>query len=191
MLPEKELLNFLVVRSSIDNHLVNLSAKVNESLETETHKPKNSSNFKLIKLQCFQLPMISDGSWISNSSRFQVLLLCAMDILFFVWLLSAAFAGFILWAAFCKAFYSIRGEFGKKLVRQEFDHRSFHVVEGDYTTNLIYEEIFVEKVYFKRHISLDKERPTLVIDVGGNHGFFSAFVAEHFEHSRLEHLQSA
>ncbi|CAE7473317.1 sdnD, partial [Symbiodinium necroappetens] len=115
-----------------------------------------------------------------------------------IWLFPAFVAGSILWAVSCKIFYRIRGEFGKDLVIQRFGQHAFHVVSGDYSSKLIYEEIFRKKVYFKRGVSLDgfddrqdrqeKERKPcgpLVLDVGGNLGFFSAFVAEHFRGSRI------
>ena len=114
-----------------------------------------------------------------------------------IWLFPAFVAGSILWAVSCKIFYRIRGEFGKDLVIQRFGQHAFHVVSGDYSSKLIYEEIFRKKVYLKHGVSLDgfddrqdrqekERRPCgpLVLDVGGNLGFFSAFVAEHFRGSR-------
>ena len=111
----------------------------------------------------------------------------AMDIAACAWLLLLVCLGgclcFILWAALCKAFYSINGEFGNELAVRQFGQHAFHVVLGDYSTKLVYEEIFLKKVYFNHQISLDQHGP-LVLDVGGNIGFFSAFVAEHYKGSR-------
>lgn len=111
-----------------------------------------------------------------------------MDIAACAWLLLLVCSGgclcFILWAALCKAFYSINGEFGNELAVRQFGQHAFHVVLGDYSTKLVYEEIFLKKVYFNHQISLDQHGP-LVLDVGGNIGFFSAFVAEHYKGSRI------
>ena len=113
-----------------------------------------------------------------------------MDVATGTWAVAACVAGMIFWAALCKAFYSVCGQFGKDLVSQNFGQRTFYVVDGDFSSNLIYEEIFLKKVYFKAGISLDdraaKVEGPLVIDVGGNVGFFSAFVAEHYKTSRPE-----
>ena len=109
----------------------------------------------------------------------------AMDTAACVWLVLAYAACLILWAAVCKMYYSICGEFGKGLVTRQFGQHSFHVVSGDYSSELVYKEIFLKRVYFHHGVCLDDRRgQPLVLDVGGHLGFFSAFVAEHYKDSR-------
>ena len=92
-----------------------------------------------------------------------------------------------LWAVFWKLFYSVFGTgTAGKVVKKVFDDaRSLFVVGSDLTTDLIYKEIFKERVYFKHGVSLDHCKEPLVLDLGGHVGMFSTFLAESYPTSKV------
>lgn len=60
------------------------------------------------------------------------------------------------------------------------DGNSIWGISGDHGVNLVYKEIFLQKVYFQHGITLDGVDKPLIVDLGANIGMFSKYCSETF-----------
>lgn len=111
-------------------------------------------------------------------------------------------AALVVWYGIAKLYYVLTGGVGHVVLRHFPDGRSFYVIQGDFGTSLIHKEIFQNQCYLRHGVSLptgpitaDKREastlPPLIIDVGGNLGMFSAYVAEHVPNAEIHTFEPA
>lgn len=60
------------------------------------------------------------------------------------------------------------------------DGKSIWAIMGDHGVNLVYKEIFLQKVYFQHGITLEGVDKPIIVDLGVNIGMFSKYCAETF-----------